>query len=440
MIAEVAETQEEEVGDGTTTAAVLAGELLAETEDLLEQDVHATTIVEGFSTARDIALETVDDFELDGELSDEHLQQVAESSMTGKGTGGATAETLAEAVVRAVRHAETDGGVDRDAINIVAQPGRSSTATELVEGVVAEDEPVREDMPARFEDASVAIVETKLGHPSTETDVEYTIDSADQFTAAVEAEDSRLEGYAQALVDAGVDVAFVTEDVADPVAARLSQEGILVYERADSDDVTAIAAATGASRVADVEELSADDLGTATSVRRETYDDEFVFVEGDESSTAVTLFVRAGTGQVLEEIERAVTDGVDAVTAAVEADGVVPGAGATEIAAADSVREAAAGIEGRQQLAVEAFADAMDILPRTLAGNAGLDPIDALVELRAANESGPAGVIGADRSAAISDPAEAGVLDPAAVKREAFQSATEAATMIARIDDVISAE
>jgi thermosome len=440
MIVEVAETQEDEVGDGTTTAAVLAGELLAETEDLLDQDVHATTIVQGFNQAARIASETVDEITLEGELDDERLRQVAESSMTGKGTGGATAGALAEAVVDAVRRVQENGSVDRDRLSIVTQPGRASTATELVEGVVVEDEPMRDDMPRHLEDVTVAVVDADLDQPDTEADVEYSITSTDQLQAAVDAEDQRVQEYADALLDADVDVAFVTGDVADALGARLSKAGVLVFESVSDGDAASFATATGASRVATVEDLSADDLGHADSVRVEEYDDDLVFVEGGAEAQAVTLFVRAGTGQVLSEIERAVTDGVDAVVAAVEADAVVPGAGATEIHVAAAIRDAAAGIEGREQLAVEAFADAIDVLPRTLAANAGMDPIDALVELRAANEDGVAGVTGADLSAAVSDPIEAGVLDPAAVKREALESATEAATMIARIDDVISAQ
>jgi thermosome len=440
MIAEVAESQEEEVGDGTTTAAVLSGELLAETEDLLEQDVHPTTIVQGFNQAAAVALEAIDEITLDGELDDETLEQVAVSSMTGKGTGGATADKLAEAVVRAVRHVESDEGIDKESLSIVTQPGRSSTATELVEGVVIEAEASRDDMPRSFEGASVAVLDTALEQPDTEADIEYSIGSTDQLNAAVAAEQQRFDEFVDAVVDAGADLVFSTEGVADEVEARLSKAGVLVYDNESDDDAKAIAKATGASRVGAIEDLTADALGHAESVRTESYDEEFLFVEGGADAAAVTLFVRAGTGQVLEEIERAVQDGIDSVVAAVESDAVVPGAGASEIAAAAAIRDAAAGIEGREQLAVEAFADALDVIPRTLAANAGMDPIDALVELRAANESGNAGVIGSDRKAGVSDPVEAGVLDPATVKREAIESATEAATMIARIDDVISAQ
>jgi thermosome len=441
MLVEVADSQEEEVGDGTTTAAVLAGQLLSEAEGLLDDEVHATTIVEGYHRAQKLAREAVAEQTLDGDVDDETLRRVAGSSMTGKGTGGVAADRLAEAVVDAVRHVESDGSVDRDAISVRARTGRGSTATELVEGVITETEPLGQDPPRSLTDASVAVVDADLEQRETEIDAEYNITSADQLDAAVQAEEQTLRGYADALADAGVDVAFVTGDVADTAATYLDRAGVLVYDSVDSSDATAIARATGASQVATADDLDADDLGVAESLRVETYDEEDVtFVEGGADASSVTLFVRGGTEHVIDELERAVGDGIDVVVAALSGDGVVPGAACTEVKVADYVRDEAAGVEGRQQLAVEAFADALDVIPRTLAENAGMDPIDALVDLRAGNDDGRVGVIAEGERGEIADPVEAGVLDPAAVKREAIESATEAATMLVRIDDVISAE
>ncbi|MFB6161806.1 MAG: thermosome subunit alpha [Haloferacaceae archaeon] len=442
MIVEVAQAQDEEVGDGTTTAAVLTGELLAEAEDLLETDVHPTTIVEGYARAADIAVETVDESVVSDDLDDEVLQQVAVSSMTGKGTGGATADQLAAAIVDAVRRGQSeDGSVDADAVQVVAQSGRSSTATEIVEGVVLDDVPEREDTSRRFEDATVAVVNQSLEQRETEIDVEYNIDTADQFADAVASEKAALQEFVDTFVAHDVDVVFGTSDVADELEVMLANEDIAVYEHVSDDDAAAVAKATGARLIGQIEDIDAADLGTAESVAVETFDDEaLTFVEGGAASTTMTLFVRGGTGHVIEELERAVSDGVDSVVSALTGGGVVPGAGAVEIAMANAVRDEAASIEGRQQLAVEAFADAVEALPRTLAQNAGRDPIDSLVELRAANESGRAGIIGSGGDAEVVDPVERGVLDPAAVKREATRSATEAATMIARIDDVISAQ
>ncbi|WP_259516956.1 thermosome subunit alpha [Halanaeroarchaeum sp. HSR-CO] len=441
MLVEVAESQEEEVGDGTTTAGVLAGQLLDEAEEFLERDIHPTTIAEGYARARDIALDALEAEVIDGDLDDETLEAVAESSMTGKGTGGLTAEALAEDIVTAVRSAQENGSVSRADVNIVAQSGESSSATELVDGVIIDEEPLREGMPRSVDAATIAVVDTDLETREASVDVEYNVQSADQLDQAVESEQRELKAYADALVNAGVDVAFVTGDVADLTAGYLANAGILAFDSVDDDTVQAIANATGASRVATVADIAAEDLGSAESVHVDRYgEDEVTFVEGGDVGKSVSIFVRGGTGHVMDELERAIEDGVDSVITAIERGGVVPGAAATEVRVAQAIREAAAGIEGRQQLAVEAFADALDAIPRTLAENAGMDPIDGLVEVRAANESGRAGIVLEDGAVTIDDPVDHDILDPVAVKREVIGSATEAATMIVRIDDVISAE
>ncbi|WP_135829569.1 thermosome subunit alpha [Halorussus halobius] len=442
MLVEVADAQEEEVGDGTTTAAVLAGELLSKAERLLDDDVHPTTIVEGYAEARDIALDAVDDL-ADADLDDDLLEQVAETSMTGKGTGDVTTETLADLVVRAIGHVDGEDGIARDDVRVHTQAGGSSSATELVEGVVSDAEPVHENMPRRVEHATVAVVDEAFGVRETEIDAEYSVESVDQLTAAMDAEESELRAYADALADAGVDVVFSTDSIDDRPAGFLAAEGILAFEDVDDDEARAIASATGATRTSKVEDLEDAELGGADAIRARTFGDEdLAFVEGGSAAEAVTVLVRGGTEHVTDELERALADSLDVVTAALESGGVVPGGGATEIAVADRVREAAAGVEGRQQLAVEAFADAVDVLPRTLAENTGMDPIDGLVDLRTGNEDEPgrAAIVASGEHGEIGDPVEAGILDPAAVKREAVESATEAATMIARIDDVISAE
>ncbi|SDQ37490.1 thermosome [Natronobacterium texcoconense] len=442
MIVEVAETQEEEVGDGTTTAGVIAGNLLGEAEDLIEQDVHATTIVEGYHEAARIALEAIDEQVQEAEVDDDVLKQVAESSMTGKGTGGLTAESLAETVVEAVRHVESDDGVARDNVTVHTQIGASSNATELVPGIVVDEDPAHDGMPDEVEDASIAILDVELDVRTGDVDAEYAIDSIDQLNAAIDAEESELQGYAETIAESGADVVFTTDDVADRVAAALAREDVLVFDSLSDSDAKDIASATGARRVGALDDLEEEDFGEADRVRSENFgDDDLAFVEGGAAAEAVTVFVRGGTEHVVDELERAIGDALDVAATALESGEVVPGAGATEIAIADKVRQEAAGIEGRKQLAVDAFADAIDVVPRTLAANTGRDPIDSLVDLRAAHESeGRAGLITSGEEVTIDDPFEYGVVDPADVKREAIESATEAATMIARIDDVIAAE
>ncbi|MBV0923717.1 thermosome subunit [Halomicroarcula limicola] len=440
MIVEVAQTQEDEVGDGTTTASVLAGELLAKAEDLLDDDVHPTTIVEGYHTASQLAQESIEDSGLDVDLSDDTLVEVAESAMTGKGTGDVDAERLAEVVVEAVRHARTDDGVIRDNIEVHTQTGAATSATELVEGVIIDDTPVHDNMARSVEDASIAVLDAELDVRESNVDAEYNVTNVDQLNAALDAEEEELQGYAQAVVDSGADVVFVTEDIADRVASQLAKAGVLAVESVSSSTAKDIVETTGAKRLGSVEALSEDALGHADSIGVEKHgDDEVTFIQGGEAAEAVTVFARGSTDHVVDEIERALNDALDVVVAALDAGGVVPGAGATEIAIADHIRSQAASIEGRKQLAVEAFADAVDVLPRTLAENTGLDAIDALVDLRAEHESeGIAGVISEGQTGVVGDPVEYGILDPKAVKREAIDSATEAATMIVRIDDVIS--
>ena len=362
--------------------------------------------------------------------------------MTGKGTGGVTADRLAEVVVDAVEAVRDGTAANRGNISVQSQAGAASSATELVEGIVLDEEPASDRMPATVEDASVLVLDVELEVSSGDVDAEYSVDSVDQLTAAMESEERELRGYADTIVESGADVVFTSEDMDDRVASYLAREGILAYSGLSSSDVTAVANATGATRVGDLEDIETSDFGSAERIHTDEFDDdELTFIEGGAAATAVTVFVRGGTEHVVSEVERTVNDALDVVAATVETDAVVPGAGAAEIAIADRIRTEADSIEGRRQLSVRAFADAVDALPRTLAENGGADPIDALVDLRAEHdEHGRAGLIAEGRSANVGDPVAEGILDPAAVKHEAVKSATEAATMIARIDDVISAE
>jgi thermosome len=442
MIVEVAETQEEEVGDGTTTASVLAGQLLAQAEDLINDDIHPTTIAEGYQEAARLAVEAIEEQTLTDEIDDEILASVAESSMTGKGTGDIDAKALANTVVDAIQQVRTEDGVDRDAITIRTQTGAGASATELIEGVISEEEPLNDEMPTDLDDASIAVLDVGLEVQEAEIDAEYDITNVDQLNTAIEAEEAELRGYAETVADAGVDVAFITGDVDDLVATHLAQEEILAFESVDDDEANSIARATGAQTVGTLTDFEGDDLGHADTVHVESYgEDDLAFIEGGAAAETVTVFARGGTEHVADELERALEDALDVVTVSIDAGGVVPGAGAAEIAIADHIRSSVASVEGRKQLAIEAFADAVDVLPRTLAENTGMDPIDALVELRSTHDSeGRAGLISEGQSGDVGDPIEHGILDPAAVKREAVESATEAATMITRIDDVISAE
>jgi len=387
MIVEVAQSQEDEVGDGTTTASVLAGQLLAKGEDLLDDDVHPTTIVEGYHSAAQLAQEAIDEAVLDVDLDDDTLVEVAESAMTGKGTGDVEAGRLAEVVVEAVRHASSGSGSARDNIDVHTQTGAATSATELVEGVIVDETPVHDNMPRSIEDADIAVLDAELDVRESNVDAEYNVTNVDQLNAALDAEEQELSGYAEALVDSGADVVFVTDDIADRVASQLAKAGVLAVENVSSSTAKDIVETTGAKRLGSVDALDDDALGEAESIDVEKHgEDEVTFIKGGAAAEAVTVFARGSTEHVVDEIERALNDAHDVVVAALDAGGVVPGAGATEIAVADHIRATAASIEGRKQLAVEAFADAVDVLPPTLAENTGLDAIDALVDLRSRHE------------------------------------------------------
>jgi thermosome len=442
MLVDLAQAQEDEVGDGTTTAAVLGGQLLAKAESLLDDDVHPTAIVEGYRAAADVALETIASLELDDDVDDDLLRAVATSSMTGKGTGGITIDALAGLVVDAIGHVTSDdGNVERDDVHVFTKVGGSAGDTELVPGIVLDEERVHDEMPREVTDASVAILDVDLDVKEASGDVEYRIDSPEALQRVMDAEDSERRAVAKTIVDAGIDVVVCTDDVDDQVAALLADEGVLVFEKLSSDDARAVARATGSKRLGSIDDLDADDFGHVDRISVRTFgDDELAFVEGGAAADAVTLFVRGGTEHVVDELERALDDALDVVAVAAETGAIVPGAGATEVAIADAIRDASARITGRQQLAAEAFAEAVEVLPRTLAENAGMDPIDVLVDLRAFHEHGDVlGVVVDGESTTVADPIEYGVVDPAAVKSEAVSAATEAATMIVRIDDIIAA-
>ncbi len=438
MIVEVAQTQEEEVGDGTTSAAILAGQLLIEAEELLQQDVHASTVVEGYHEAAKIAKETIDAHVVDAEVDEELLIDVAISSMTGKGTAGVTAEQLAETVVDAVLTVDSD---DEDAVTIETHVGASSADSELVSGVILDDAPAHDSMPRSLEDATIAVLDIPLEVRTGEVDVEYSVESVEELTKAMDSEAEELRGYAEVFADAGVDVLVTTDDIDDRVLEHLTSKGIMAFDDIGNDEARRIARASGARWIGTLDDFDADDLGVVESVNaRLIGDSELTFFEGGDAAESVTILVRGGTENVVHELERVVEDSLDVVRTTQATGEVVPGAASTEIAIASAIREAAAGITGRRQLAVEAFADAIDSIPRTIAENAGEDPIDALVDLRAAHdESGRAGIVVEGGDVIYADPVEHGVLDPARVKHEAIDSATEAATMIVRIDDVIAA-
>jgi len=436
MLVEVAKTQEDEVGDGTTTAVIIAGELLKKAEDLLDQEIHPTTLVMGYRKAAAKALELLNQIAIDA--SDrETLIMVAMTAMTGKGTEKAR-EPLAELIVDAVLQVEEDGEVDSDQINIHRIQGATVHDSQIVNGVVIDKSRAINSMPKDLKDASIALLKYPIEVKDLETDAKIKLTDPAQMQAFIEQEEQMVKDMVDKVVASGADVIFCQKGIDDLAQHLLAKAGILAVKRVRKSDMERIGKATGAQVVTNVEELSSDDLGHAGHVyEKKIFDEILIFVEECEDPKAVSLILRGSTKHVAEEVERAVEDAIGVVSATVEDGQVVAGGGAPEIALARGLKDYADTISGREQLAIAAFAEALEVVPKTLAENAGLDQIDALVDLRAAHEDNF--YMGLDVfQGEVTNMKDAQVIEPKRVKKQAIQSAAEAAEMILRIDDMIA--
>jgi len=436
MLVEVAKTQEDEVGDGTTTAVIIAGELLKRSEELLDKEIHPTIIALGYRQAAQKAQEILESISLDSSDKDT-LMKVAMTAMTGKGTEKAR-EPLAELIVGAVNQVEEDGKVDIEQIKIESKDGAAIEDSELVSGVIVDKERVHPGMPTSIENAKIALVNSAIEVKETEVDAEIRITDPAQMQAFIEQEEAMIKEMIDGLVDAGANVLFCQKGIDDLAQHYLAKAGILATRRVKKSDMEKLAKATGAKIVTNIQDLTSEDLGDAGSVVEDKVSgDDMIFVKECKDPKAVTLLLRGSTSHVVDEIERAVEDAIGVVASTVEDGKVVVGGGAPEIAIAKGLKDYAETISGREQLAVMAFAEALEVVPRTLAENAGLDSIDSLVDLRAAHEDSIYMGLNVFEGG-VADMKEAGVIEPQRVKKQAIQSAAEAAEMILRIDDVIA--
>ena len=436
MLVEVAKTQEDEVGDGTTTAVIIAGELLKKSESLLDSDIHPTIIAMGYRKAAEKAQAILDEIAIE-DVDTETLTKVAMTAMTGKGTEAAR-EPLAKLIVEAVQKVADDKVVDIDNIKIEKKDGAVVEESNLVEGVIIDKEKVHPGMPSEIKDAKIALVNTPLEVKETEVDAEIRITDPAQMQAFIEQEENMIKEMVQKVADSGANVLFAQKGIDDLAQHYLSKAGVLAVRRVKKSDIEKLSRATGATVISNLDDLTADDLGQAGIVEeRKISGEDMIFVEECSAAKSVTLFVRGSTKHIVDEIVRAIEDAIGVVAATVEDDQVVAGGGAPEIAMAKKLKDYAESISGREQLAVNAFAEALEIVPKTLAENAGLDSIDSLVDLRAAQED--SFYMGLDVfTGEVADMKEAGVIEPKRVKKQAIQSASEAAEMILRIDDVIA--
>ncbi len=444
MMVEIAKTQDKEAGDGTTTAVVIAGELLRRAEELLNQNVHPSIIVKGYNLAAEKAQEILENIAKDASQMDEEvLMKAATTAMTGK-AAEEEREYLAKLAVEAVKLVGEKVGekyqVDIDNIKLEKKEGGSARDTQLIRGVVIDKERVHPAMPRKIEDAKIALINEALEVKETETDAEIRITSPDQLQAFLEQEERMIREMVDKIVATGANVVFCQKGIDDLAQHYLAKAGILAVRRVKKSDMEKLAKATGAKIVTNVRDLTSEDLGHAELVEeRKVAGENMVFVEGCKNPKAVTILIRGGTEHVVDEVERALEDAIKVVKDIVEDGKIVAGGGASEIELAIKLDEYAKKVGGKEQLAIESFADALKVIPKTLAENAGLDPVDVLVKVTAAHkEKGP--TVGIDVFAGEpADMMERGVIEPLRVKRQAIKSASEAAVMILRIDDVIAA-
>ena len=440
MMVEVAKTQDDEVGDGTTTAVVIAGELLKKAEALLEQDVHPTIIAAGYRQAAEKAQEFLKDIAFDVKATDKAmLKKIAETAMTGK-SAEASKDKLCELVVKAVTMvADEDGSVDTDNIKVEKKTGGSIEDSEIVEGVLVDKERVHPAMPKKVVNAKLLLLNAAVEFKKTEVDAEINITHPEQLQAFLDEEERMVKSIVDKIVASGANVLFCQKGIDDIAQHYLAKAGIFAVRRVKKSDMEKLARATGGSLVSSIDAISKDELGKAGLVEeRKVSGEEMTFVEQCKNPKAVSIIVRGGTEHVVDELDRAINDAIRVVAVVVEDKKVVAGGGAPETESSLRLREYAASVGGRAQLAIEAFASALEIIPRTLAENAGLDPIDMLVEIRAAHEKGKK-TFGLDvYEGKATDMKTAGVVEPLRVKTQAISSAAEAAIMILRIDDVIA--
>jgi len=444
MLVEVAKTQDAEVGDGTTTAVVLAGALLDKAEKLLDQNVHPTMIIDGFKKAAEKAHEILEKIAVPVSLEDEQrLKEVAMTSMGSKGVAVAK-EHFAKIAVEAVKQVaeEKDGKIkaDIDLIKILKKHGKSLEETELVKGMVIDKEVAHPQMPKLVENAKIALLNAKLEIEKTEFDAKINIDNPEQMKLFLDEEERMLREMVDTIASTGANVVFCQKGIDDVALHFLAKKGILAVKNVSSGDMEKLARATGGKIVASVKDLTADTLGEAKTVE-EVKKDKLVYIRECKNPKAVTIVVRGGTEHVVDEAERSLHDALCVVRNAIEDGKIVAGGGAPEAEVAKHLRDYAVQVGGREQLAIEAFADAVETIPLTLAENAGLDPIDIMVELRAKHENTASPYYGVDVSAGkVRDMMELKVLEPLRVKQQVIKSATEAACMILKIDDVIAAK
>ena len=440
MIIEVAKTQEQHCYDGTTTAVVLAGELLKRSEDLIDQNVHPTVICEGFRLAADRAVELLDSHAIDADEST--LHEVAKTALTGKSAGAVKAflaDISVDAVQAVARVEDEETIVDLDDIKVEKKQGGSIRDSTLVDGIILDKERVHSGMPRSVADAKIALINSAIEVKKTEVDAKIQITDPSMLAQFLDEEENYLRSLVEKIQSAGANVVICQKGIDELAQHYMSKAGLFAIRRAKKSDMEALAKATGARIVTNIDDLSSEDLGEAAKVdERKIGESDMVFVTGCPDAKSVSVLLRGGTEHVVDEIRRAFDDAIGVVSVAREDGAILTGGGSVLASLSRDLRAYAEGIGGREQMAIEAFAGALEVIPRTLAENAGLDPVNTIIELRKAHAEGKSTFGVNVFEGGVMDMRAANVLEPVRVVDQAIQSATETAVMILRIDDVIS--
>jgi archaeal chaperonin len=438
MMVEIAKTQESEVGDGTTTAVMIAGKLLENAEKLLDQKIHPTLITKGYRLAAEKSQEILKELALKINEDKEVLKQVAMTAMTGKGSEGSK-EKFAEIIIGAITQIQNEGKIDLKDIKIEKSKGDGIQDTELISGIVLDKEKVSKDMPASVSGAKIALIDFPLELKNPEMDTKISISSPEQLQNFLSQEEQTIKKMVSRVRESGANVIFCQKGVDEFAQYLLSKEKVYVCRRVSRNDMEKIAKATGGKIVSNLNELNVSELGYAEIVEEIKHgEDNLTYIRGCKNPKAVTILIHGGTEHVIDEAERAIRDGLGDVVSTIKSGLVLPGGGATEIELSRRLRHFGQSLSGREQLAIEEFASALEFIPTTLAENAGIDPIDILTELKSRHDSGEkySGLNLFENK--ITNVLEAKIIEPYKIKSQAINSASEVATMILRIDDVIA--
>lgn len=443
MMVEVSKTQDDEVGDGTTSVVILTGELLGKATELMQKKVHPTVIIDGYRAAEEKALAILEEIaEKVDPMDKDILKKVSQTTMASKlvsGHSGYLSDISVEAVLQIAEPSNGGYSVDLDMIKIEKKPGASLTDTRLIKGLIIDKEVVHDGMPKFMKEAKIGLLNAAMEIEKTEFDAKISIETPEQMQAYLDQEENMLRDMAKKVKEAGINVLFCQKGIDDMVQHFLSREGILAVRRLKKSDMEALTKATGAKIVTSVDEISADDAGYAELVEeRKISDDKMVFIEGCKNPKAVSILIRGGTERVVDEAERSIHDSLCVVKDVVEEPKIVAGGGSSEIEVARLLRDFAETLVGRERLAVMAFADALEVIPTTLSTNSGMDPIDAISEMQSEHAKGNkwVGVNGIEN--VVADMTELNVYEPMVVKAQSIKSATEASVMLLKIDDIIA--